>query len=80
MLSRILSKKNGIDEHKEAIKNTRNNRKPFEFNSLTKELSFKSLNSWKAKERNESFIEHKKDNHPSKERLETKSNHLKHKS
>jgi hypothetical protein len=43
----IKGKKNAIDEHKEAIKKytkqqetVRNNR---EFNSLTKELSFKSL-------------------------------------
>jgi hypothetical protein len=47
-LSRILSKeKNGIDEHKEAIKKytkqqetVRNNR---EFNSLTKEVEFQDL-------------------------------------
>jgi predicted nucleic acid-binding Zn-ribbon protein len=83
----IKSKKNGIDEHKEAIKKytkqqetVRNNR---EFNSLTKEVEFQELEIQLAEKQMKEMkasIEHKKDTiAQSKERLETKSNHLKHK-
>jgi predicted nucleic acid-binding Zn-ribbon protein len=83
----IKSKKSGIDEHKEAIKKytkqqetVRNNR---EFNSLTKEVEFQELEIQLAEKQMKEMkasIEHKKDTiAQSKERLETKSNHLKHK-
>ncbi|MFQ3174377.1 MAG: putative nucleic acid-binding Zn-ribbon protein [Flavobacterium sp.] len=83
----IKTKKNGIDEHKEAIKKytkqqetVRNNR---EFNSLTKEVEFQELEIQLAEKQMKEMkasIEHKKDTiAQSKERLETKSNHLKHK-
>ena len=83
----IKTKKNGIDEHKEAIKKytkqqetVRNNR---EFNSLTKEIEFQELEIQLAEKQMKEMkasIEHKKDTiTQSKERLETKSNHLKHK-
>ena len=76
----IKANKNGIDEHKEAIKKytkqqetVRNNR---EFNSLTKEVEFQELEIQLAEKHIKEMkasIEHKK------ERLEAKSNHLKHK-
>ncbi|OCB76501.1 zinc ribbon domain-containing protein [Flavobacterium crassostreae] len=83
----IKSKKNAIDEHKEAIKKytkqqetVRNNR---EFNSLTKEVEFQELEIQLAEKQIKEMkasIEHKKEViSQSKERLETKSNHLKHK-
>ena len=83
----IKSKKNAIDDHKEAIKKytkqqetVRNNR---EFNSLTKEVEFQELEiqlSEKQIKEMKASIEHKKEViGQSKERLETKSNHLKHK-
>jgi predicted nucleic acid-binding Zn-ribbon protein len=85
-LSRILSnQKNGIDEHKAIKKYTkqqetvRNNR---EFNSL-KEVEFQELEIQLAEKQMKEMkasIEHKKDTiTQSKERLEIKSNHLKHK-
>ena len=83
----IKTKKSGIEEHKEAIKKytkqqetVRNNR---EFNSLTKEVEFQELEIQLAEKQMKEMkasIEHKKDTiAQSKERLETKSNHLKHK-
>ena len=83
----IKAKKNGIDEHKEAIKKytkqqetVRNNR---EFNSLTKEVEFQELEIQLAEKQIKEMkasIEHKKEViSNSKERLEAKSNHLKHK-
>ena len=83
----IKSKKNAIDEHKEAIKKytkqqetVRNNR---EFNSLTKEVEFQELEIQLAEKQIKEMkasIEHKKEViSNSKERLEAKSNHLKHK-
>ena len=83
----IKSKKNSIDEHKEAIKKytkqqetVRNNR---EFNSLTKEVEFQELEIQLAEKQMKEMkasIEHKKEIiTQSKEKLELKSNHLKHK-
>ncbi|HJS00240.1 MAG TPA: hypothetical protein VJ780_04830 [Flavobacterium sp.] len=83
----IKAKKNSIDDHKEAIKkytkqqeNVRNNR---EFNSLTKEVEFQELEIQLAEKQMREMkasIEHKKEIiAQSKEKLELKSNHLKHK-
>jgi predicted nucleic acid-binding Zn-ribbon protein len=83
----IKAKKNSIDDHKEAIKkytkqqeNVRNNR---EFNSLTKEVEFQELEIQLAEKQMKEMkasIEHKKEIiAQSKEKLELKSNHLKHK-
>ncbi|KQB40154.1 Zn-ribbon protein [Flavobacterium daejeonense] len=83
----IKAKKNSIDEHKEAIKkytkqqeSVRNNR---EFNSLTKEVEFQELEIQLAEKQMREMkasIEHKKEViAQSKEKLELKSNHLKHK-
>ncbi len=83
----IKAKKNSIDEHKEAIKkytkqqeSVRNNR---EFNSLSKEIEFQELEIQLAEKQMKEMkasIEHKKDIiAQSKEKLELKSNHLKHK-
>ena len=83
----IKAKKNTIDEHKEAIKkytkqqeSVRNNR---EFNSLTKEVEFQELEIQLAEKQMREMkasIEHKKEViAQSKEKLELKSNHLKHK-
>jgi predicted nucleic acid-binding Zn-ribbon protein len=83
----IKGKKNSIDDHKESIKKytkqqetVRNNR---EFNSLTKEVEFQELEIQLAEKQMKEMkasIEHKKDViAQSKERLEVKSNHLKHK-
>jgi predicted nucleic acid-binding Zn-ribbon protein len=83
----IKTKKNAIDDHKEAIKKytkqqetVRNNR---EFNSLTKEVEFQELEIQLAEKQIKEMkvsIEHKKEIiAQSKERLEIKSNHLKHK-
>ena len=83
----IKSKKNAIDEHKEAIKkytkqqeSVRNNR---EFNSLTKEVEFQELEIQLAekqiKEMKASIENKKAIISQSKEKLETKANHLKHK-
>lgn len=83
----IKAKKNSIDEHKEAIKKytkqqetVRNNR---EFNSLTKEIEFQELEIQLAEKQMKEMkasIEHKKEIiAQSKEKLELKSNHLKHK-
>ncbi|RVT77537.1 hypothetical protein EOD40_06970 [Flavobacterium sufflavum] len=83
----IKAKKNSIDDHKEAIKkytkqqeNVRNNR---EFNSLTKEIEFQELEIQLAEKQMKEMkasIEHKKEIiAQSKEKLELKSNHLKHK-
>ena len=83
----IKAKKNSIDEHKEAIKkytkqqeSVRNNR---EFNSLSKEIEFQELEIQLAEKQMKEMkasIEHKKEIiAQSKEKLELKSNHLKHK-
>jgi predicted nucleic acid-binding Zn-ribbon protein len=83
----IKVKKNAIDEHKEAVKrytkqqdSVRNNR---EFNSLTKEVEFQELEIQLAEKQIKEMkvsMEYKKEIiSQSKERLETKSNHLKHK-
>jgi len=83
----IKTKKNAIDEHKEAIKRytkqqdtVRNNR---EFNSLTKEVEFQELEIQLAEKQIKEMrasMEYKKEIiAQSKERLDTKSNHLKHK-
>ncbi len=83
----IKTRKNAIDEHKEAIKRytkqqdtVRNNR---EFNSLTKEVEFQELEIQLAEKQIKEMkasMEHKKEIiAQSKERLDTKSNHLKHK-
>lgn len=83
----IKVRKNSIDEHKEAIKkytkqqeSVRNNR---EFNSLTKEIEFQELEIQLAEKQIKEMrasMEHKKEIiSQSKERLEVKSNHLKHK-
>ena len=83
----IKTKKNAIDEHKESIKrytkqqdSVRNNR---EFNSLTKEVEFQELEIQLAEKQIKEMkasMEHKKEIiAQSKERLDTKSNHLKHK-
>lgn len=83
----IKSKKNGIDEHKEAIKKytkqqetVRNNR---EFNSLTKEVEFQELEIQLAEKHIKEMkasIEHKKEVlGQTKERLDAKQSHLKHK-
>ncbi|WPR72949.1 hypothetical protein SLW70_07465 [Flavobacterium sp. NG2] len=83
----IKAKKNAIDEHKEAIKKytkqqetVRNNR---EFNSLTKEVEFQELEIQLAEKQIKEMkasIEHKKAViSESKEKLDLKSNHLKHK-
>ncbi|HAT76468.1 MAG TPA: hypothetical protein DCS19_06400 [Flavobacterium sp.] len=83
----IKVKKNAIDEHKEAIKRytkqqdtVRNNR---EFNSLTKEVEFQELEIQLAETtdptRHEELLHKKEIIAESKERLETKTNHLKHK-
>jgi hypothetical protein len=63
-----------IHKQQETVRNNRDN-------SLTKEVEFQELEIELAESKCESFIEHKKDTiTQSKERLETKSNHLKHKS
>jgi predicted nucleic acid-binding Zn-ribbon protein len=83
----VKVRKNAIDEHKEAIKrytkqqeSVRNNR---EFNSLTKEVEFQELEIQLAEKQIKEMrasMEHKKEIiAQSKERLEIKSNHLKHK-
>ena len=83
----IKTKKNAIDEHKEAIKkytkqqeSVRNNR---EYNSLTKEVEFQELEIQLAEKQIKEMkasIEHKKEVIAnSKEKLESKSAHLKHK-
>ena len=83
----IKTKKNAIDEHKEAIKKytkqqetVRNNR---EFNSLTKEVEFQELEIQLAEKQIKEMkasIEHKKEVIAnSKDTLEAKSSHLKHK-
>ena len=83
----IKAKKNGIDEHKEAIKKytkqqetVRNNR---EFNSLTKEVEFQELEIQLAEKQIKEMkasIEHKKEVITnSREKLEAKTSHLKHK-
>ncbi|MFL9830839.1 zinc ribbon domain-containing protein [Flavobacterium sp. ARAG 55.4] len=83
----IKAKKNSIEDHKEAIKKytkqqetVRNNR---EFNSLTKEVEFQELEIQLAEKQMKEMkasIEHKKEIiAQSKEKLELKSNHLKHK-
>ena len=83
----IKEKKSAIEEHKANIKkyleqqkNVRNNR---EFNSLTKEVEFQELEIQLAEKQIKEMkasIEHKKAViSESKERLELKSNHLKHK-
>lgn len=83
----IKEKKNAIDEHKAAIKkyleqqkNVRNNR---EFNSLTKEVEFQELEIQLAEKHIKEMkasIEHKKEVvAQTKERLDGKQTHLKHK-
>ncbi|KFF18174.1 zinc ribbon domain-containing protein [Flavobacterium hydatis] len=83
----IKTRKNAIDDHKEAIKkytkqqeSVRNNR---EFNSLTKEVEFQELEIQLAEKQIKEMkvsIEHKKEVISSlKERLESKTSHLKHK-
>ena len=83
----IKAKKNGIDEHKEAIKKytkqqetVRNNR---EFNSLTKEVEFQELEIQLAEKHIKEMkasIEHKKEVvAQTKEKLDGKQTHLKHK-
>ena len=83
----IKVKKNAIDEHKAAIKkyleqqkNVRNNR---EFNSLTKEVEFQELEIQLAEKHIKEMkasIEHKKEVvAQTKEKLEGKQTHLKHK-
>ena len=83
----IKTKKNAIDEHKEAIKkytkqqeSVRNNR---EYNSLTKEVEFQELEIQLAEKQIKEMkasIEHKKEVIAnSKEKLESKTIHLKHK-
>ncbi len=83
----IKVKKIAIDEHKESIKRytkqqetVRNNR---EFNSLTKEVEFQELEIQLAEKQIKELrasMEHKKEIiSQSKEKLEIKSNHLKHK-
>jgi predicted nucleic acid-binding Zn-ribbon protein len=83
----IKTRKNAIDDHKEAIKkytkqqeSVRNNR---EFNSLTKEVEFQELEIQLAEKQIKEMkvsIEHKKEVISGlKERLESKSSHLKHK-
>ena len=83
----IKTKKNAIDEHKESIKKytkqqdaVRNNR---EFNSLTKEVEFQELEIQLAEKQIKEMkasIDHKKEViAQSKERLEVKTTHLKHK-
>lgn len=83
----IKAKKNAIEEHKEGIKKytkqqetVRNNR---EFNSLTKEVEFQELEIQLAEKQIKEMkasIEHKKAViSESKEKLDLKSNHLKHK-
>ena len=83
----IKVKKNAIDEHKAAIKkyleqqkNVRNNR---EFNSLTKEVEFQELEIQLAEKHIKEMkasIEHKKELvAQTKEKLDGKQTHLKHK-
>ena len=83
----IKEKKNAIDEHKTAIKkyleqqkNVRNNR---EFNSLTKEVEFQELEIQLAEKHIKEMkasIEHKKEVvAQTKEKLDGKQTHLKHK-
>ena len=83
----IKVKKNAIDEHKAAIKkyleqqkNVRNNR---EFNSLTKEVEFQELEIQLAEKQIKEMkasIEHKKEVvAQTKEKLDGKQTHLKHK-
>jgi predicted nucleic acid-binding Zn-ribbon protein len=83
----IKDKKNAIDEHKAAIKkyleqqkNVRNNR---EFNSLTKEVEFQDLEIQLAEKHIKEMkasIEHKKEVvAQTKEKLDGKQTHLKHK-
>ena len=83
----IKEKKNAIDGHKESIKkyleqqkNVRNNR---EFNSLTKEVEFQELEIQLAEKHIKEMkasIEHKKEIvAQTKERLDGKQTHLKHK-
>ena len=87
MEEQIKTKKNAIDEHQEAIKkytkqqdNVRNNR---EFNSLTKEVEFQELEiqlTEKHIKEMKASMEHKKQViDDSREKLDLKSNHLKHK-
>lgn len=84
---KIKERKNAIEEHKSSIKkyleqqkNVRNNR---EFNSLAKEMEFQELEIQLAEKHIKEFKasqEHKKEViAQSKERLETKQLHLKHK-
>jgi DNA-binding response OmpR family regulator len=87
-LSKILSKKKecnwraqrGYQKYTKQQETVRNNR---EFNSLTKEVEFQELEIQLAEKQMKEMkasIEHKKDViSQSKERLEVKSNHLKHK-
>jgi predicted nucleic acid-binding Zn-ribbon protein len=83
----IKTKKNAIDDHQAAIKryseqqkNVRNNR---EFNSLTKEVEFQELEIQLAEKQIKEMkasIDHKKDVvASSKEKLDQKTLHLKHK-
>ena len=83
----IKTKKNAIDDHQAAIKryseqqkNVRNNR---EFNSLTKEVEFQELEIQLAEKQIKEMkasIDHKKDVvTSSKEKLDQKTLHLKHK-
>jgi uncharacterized protein len=83
----IKEKKNNIDEHKEAIKkytqqqkDVRNNR---EFNSLSKEIEFQELEIQLAekhiKEMKATYENKKEVVSQSTEKLEAKTNHLKHK-
>src|SRR5690606_24002932 len=83
----IKAKKNDIEEHKAAIKkyteqqkDVRNNR---EFNSLSKEIEFQTLEIELAEKHIKEFkanIEYKKSLvDQTAEKLDTKSNHLKHK-
>ncbi|MFD2891638.1 zinc ribbon domain-containing protein [Flavobacterium chuncheonense] len=85
--TQIKEKKNAIDEHKATIKkyleqqkNVRNNR---EFNSLTKEIEFQELEIQLAEKHIKEMkvsIEHKKEVvGQSKEKLDAKQQHLKHK-
>ena len=85
--AQIKEKKNAIDDHKAAIKkyleqqkNVRNNR---EYNSLTKEVEFQELEIQLAEKHIKEMkasIEHKKEVvAQTKEKLEGKQTHLKHK-
>ncbi|SHJ36394.1 zinc ribbon domain-containing protein [Flavobacterium haoranii] len=85
--AQIKEKKNAIDEHKATIKkyleqqkNVRNNR---EYNSLTKEVEFQELEIQLAEKHIKEMkasVEHKKELvAQTKEKLDGKQNHLKHK-